>query len=1095
MSKRKFAIHSATLAQSFAVLRRFVYAATVLAIFFFHLARHTETHALARSPHGTTATATATTTTTAATQSSTATLSGTVLDEAGAVVASVRITVLNLGTAFQRHATTDEEGSYVIPLLPPGSYHVTAYRDGFTPLEIRHVVLNVNDQLSLRVRLRVGEIGESVTIIEHASGVEESASVSTVVNRQFVENLPLNGRSFQTLFELAPGVILTRTRFDEQGQFSVNGQRANANYFTVDGVSANIGVSAGATPGQAAGGSLPALTTLGGTNNLVSVDALQEFRIQTSTYAPEFGRTPGAQVSIVTRSGTSELRGTLFQFFRHDALDANDFFGNSRGLRQGALRQHDFGGVLGGPLVRERAFFFFSYEGLRLRQPQVAVTEVPASSARAAAPSALRPFLDAFPLPNGADLGNGFAEFAASYSDPSRLDAASLRTDFALAPRVNLFARLNLAPSRTVQRGGVSVTGFSGQSLNTRNTTALDTQTLTAGATLALSPRVTGDLRANWSRTRGATTLSLDDFGGARPPPAAQLFPPTVATDTDAGFQFLLRGGANSNFGLGRIVDNLQRQFNVVGSLSVLRGAHQLKFGVDGRLLLPVYRPLRYAQTVVFGDEHTNGVRSIIDGAGRASRVEVSAEAEPRSALFANLSAFAQNTFRATPQTTFTYGLRWEFNPPPRERRDRHPFTINQLEDPSRIDFAPRGTPLWQTTYANFAPRFGLAHQLSPARGTTLRGGFGIFYDLGTGQAGQVFGSTFPYRKERILSDVAFPLAPVEAAPPPLNLDPPYGTIYAFSPKLQLPRTLQWNISVEQPFGQKQLLTAAYVGAVGRRLLRGAAFLNPNPRFSEIRIVTNSASSDYHALQLQFQRRLSGGFQAHASYAWAHSIDDDSDDSASNFFRDIDPQLERGSSNFDVRHNFNAALTYTLPRTSLPRHPLARAALANWSLDAILRARTATPVNVLLRTGGIIGNLVEAQRPDLIAGVPLYVRDASAPGGRRINREAFALVSGRQGTLGRNALRGFGFSQVDAALRRQFALNERFRLQLRAEFFNLFNHPNFGDPVGDLGQRLFGQSTQMLGRSLGTGGVNGGLSPLYQIGGPRSVQLALKLQF
>jgi hypothetical protein len=277
--------------------------------------------------------------------------------------------------------------------------------------------------------------------------------------------------------------------------------------------------------------------------------------------------------------------------------------------------------------------------------------------------------------------------------------------------------------------------------------------------------------------------------------------------------------------------------------------------------------------------------------------------------------------------------------------------------------------------------------------------------------------------------------------------------------------------------------------------LRGAAFLNPNPRFSEIRIVTNSASSDYHALQLQFQRRLSGGFQAHASYAWAHSIDDDSDDSASNFFRDIDPQLERGSSNFDVRHNFNAALTYTLPRTSLPRHPLARAALANWSLDAILRARTATPVNVLLRTGGIIGNLVEAQRPDLIAGVPLYVRDASAPGGRRINREAFALVSGRQGTLGRNALRGFGFSQVDAALRRQFALNERFRLQLRAEFFNLFNHPNFGDPVGDLGQRLFGQSTQMLGRSLGTGGVNGGLSPLYQIGGPRSVQLALKLQF
>src|SRR2546421_8066372 len=307
-------------------------------------------------------------------QSASATLSGTVMDEAGAVIPAVNITLLNLSTALQRHATTDDQGSYVIRLLPPGRYNVTAQRSGFTTVEIRNVVLNTGDQLALRVKLKVGEIGESVTVIEDPSSLQQSASVGTVVNRNFVENLPLNGRSFQSLFELTPGVVLTRASFNEQGQFSVNGQRANANYFMVDGVSANIGVSAGAAPGQSAAGSLPALTSLGSTSNLVSIDALEEFRILTSNYAPEFGRTPGAQISIITRSGGNDFHGNIFGYFRNDAFDANDWFANSKGLRRAAIRQNDFGGVAGGPLIKDRAFFFLSYEGLRLRQPQIAAT-------------------------------------------------------------------------------------------------------------------------------------------------------------------------------------------------------------------------------------------------------------------------------------------------------------------------------------------------------------------------------------------------------------------------------------------------------------------------------------------------------------------------------------------------------------------------------------------------------------------------------------------------------------------------------------------------------------------------------------------------
>jgi Carboxypeptidase regulatory-like domain len=1045
---------------------------------------------------------------TARAQSPAATLAGTVIDEQGAVVPSVEVTVLNLSTAVQRHATTDGEGRFVIPLLPPGGYTLTAQREGFATLEVRNITLNVGDRQALRIRLKVGELGETVTVVDALEdGVERSASssVSTVVNRRFVENLPLNGRSFQSLFELAPGAVLTRTSFNEQGQFSVNGQRANANYFTVDGVSANVGVSAGASPGQAAAGGLPALTVLGGANNLVSLDALEEFRLLTSSYAPEFGRTPGAQVAIATRSGTNDFHGSAFEYLRAGALDANDWFANSRGLSRPAIRQNDFGGSLGGRIKRDRAFFFASYEGMRLRQPQFALTEVPSLAARAVAPAQVRPLFDAFPLPNGANRAGGFAEFAASYSDPSRFDAASARLDFVASQQLTLFARYSLAPSHTSQRGGVSSPGQSGQSLNTVNRTSLDTETLTAGATAAPNSRVTGDLRFNWSRVRGQTELALDDFGGAAPPPSSLLFPPFARPET-SGFQVTLRGGLNSGFGTGKNVNNLQRQLNLVGNLSIVaRGGHELKFGFDYRRLAPVYGPLSYAQTVVFGDATTSGVLAASANA-RAFQIKVTADAGPRLPLFTNFSVYAQDAARLTPRLTLVYGLRWELNPPPREARGNAPAVLtgfdgggdnvltNQASSPS-LALAPRGTPLWRTSFGNFAPRAGVAYLLSPSRGTTLRGGLGIFYDLGTGQAAQAFGSVFPYAREKVLTDVPFPLDPTTAQPPPLSLDPPYGTVYAFAPHLRLPYTIQWSAGVEQPLGARQSLSLSYVGAAGRRLLRQSALLKPNPDFTVVRLIANGSASDYHALQAVYARRLARGLQAHAAYTWSHSIDDDSDDSASGliFTGSSDPRDERGPSNFDVRHSFSAAASFDLPRPG--RRARAAVFLRDWSLDAIFRARTATPVNVLQTTGLFVGDLVEARRPDLVAGVPLYIEDPRAPGGRRFNPSAFRTVSTGQGSLGRNALRGFGLSQLDLAVRRQLSLTERARLQLRAEFFNLLNHPNFGDPVADLTSRLFGLSTQTFARSLGTGGVNGGLSPLYQVGGPRSVQLAVRLTF
>ena len=1045
-----------------------------------------------------------------------ATLILSVSDQSAAMVPGVQITLLNLATALQRHGTTDDQGSCVVPLLPPGKYNITAQRKGFTTLEIRHVVLNTGDQLAFRIKLSIAEVGESVTVIDSASSIETSAAVGTVVDRNFVENLPLNGRSFQSLFELTPGVVLTRATFNEQGQFSVNGQRANANYFMVDGVSANIGVSAGAAPGQSATGSLPALTALGTTNNLVSIDALEEFRILTSSYASEFGRTPGAQISITTRSGSNKFSGTVFNYFRNDALDANDWFANSRGLKRAAIRQNDFGGVLGGPIAKDRSFFFFSFEGFRLRQPQVAISEVPSVSTRQTAPAPGDLFLKAFPIPNGPETRNGLAQFAASYSDPSSLDATSLRIDFAPKERLWVFGRFNHAVSDTTQRGRSIVPGFSvqpvvnpnlSQSLNNLTRTEMDTTTATFAVTYALSAKTLNDLRANWSRARGATSFTIDDFGGAVPPPSSLLFPSSVST-SGAGFQFLLRGGTNSAFVIGKNADNLQRQINVVDNLTVIRGSHQLRFGIDYRRLSPVYNSLGYNQSVIYdGVTRTEGPTAGTVLSGIAESVQVFAGAGPRFPVFTNLSAYAQDTSRIRPRLTLTYGLRWDFNPPPSESRGNAAVAVQGLEKPASLILAPRGTSLWKSTYANFAPRFGLVYQVSrdPGKELVLRTGVGVFYDLGNGQAAQGFGSVFPFVGVKRFTHVPYPLTVEQALPPSLDPVPPFGTIVAFDPELQLPRTIQWNVALEKSLTSNQTVSFAYVGAIGSQLLREDVLLNPNQNFTIVRVTRNAAHSNYNAFQLQYRRRFSKGLQALASYTWSRSLDNASSDSLSRLrvipggqvtgVTEEEPKVPLAPSDFDVRHSLSAAFTYSLPRFS--GGSVFDGLLRNWFLDGILRVRSASPVNIVTRSNVIGDDLIlELQRPDLVPGVPLYLADPLVAGGKRINRDAFAVPLGpRQGTLPYNALRGFGMTQVDLALRRQFALSEHLKLQLKADFFNVFNHPNFGNPVNMLDNSLFGQSIQMLNRSLGGGGINGGLSPVYQVGGPRSVQLALRLQF
>jgi hypothetical protein len=1006
------------------------------------------------------------------------TLLGTVVDENDAVVPEARVSVKDISKTIRKETQTSHAGIFIITELPPGSYTLAVQQQGFATAEIRGLALKVNDQLALKIQLKVGQVSETVTVDPDSSIVQRSAVVATTLNRQVVENLPLNGRSLQPVISLSPGVTITKPTFAEQGQFSVNGQRASGNYFMVDGVSANIGVAAGADGlGQSGSGSLPGLTALGTTHSLFSIDALQEFKILTSTFAPEFGRTPGAQVLVQTRSGTNQYRGTVFEYFRSGDLSANDWFANRDDLRRPDLSHHNFGGVFGGPIIKDKTFFFGSYEGLALNLPQVANVDVPSMFARKAAPENMLPFLNAFPVPNGEETANGFARFSSSYTDVATLHATSVRIDQRLGENLSLFGRYSFAASETETRGGANT------SLNSTLQMAFSTQTLTVGATQVITPRVTNDFRFNYSTTRGGKYFQLDDFGGAGAFDDSLVFP-ALSSSENSLYRFSL--GGDVSFSIGKDATNFQHQLNLVDNVSILSGSHQLKFGFDYRRLTPVYGQWKYKQSASF-----NGISDALTGI--ASSVMIQTQ-DKVGLIFTNFSGYAQDTWKISRGLTLTYGLRWEFNPSPKGRDGQALFTVRGLDDPRALTLAAAGTPFYRATYNNFAPRFGAAYQISERRGweTVARGGFGVFYDLGSGSLANAAVS-FPYLRRRVLADVSYPLDSSLIEPPSPSLVLPASRIQASDPLLRLPMTMQWNVGFEQSLGSKRSLSVSYVGAVGRRMLRQELLLNPNPDFGQVFITTNKGASSYHALQFQFQRRLSRSLQSHLAYTWSHSIDNASNDSFPNPASTIiDPHFDRASSDFDVRHSFAGAITYNIPAP--PFGTFGKTLLRNWSVDGILIARTAAPVDVFFTRDIGFGPL--NSRPDLVPDVPLYLQDSSLPGGRAINREAFMVPqTNRQGTLGRNTFRGFPLRQLDLALSRHFPMTERMNLQFRMDVFDVFNRPTFGDPVSDLNSGLFGRSTAMFGRSLGNNVGSVGLNSAYQSGRPRTIQLSLKWQF
>ena len=1020
-------------------------------------------------------------------QTDSATISGYVADASGAMVPNATVRLVDIDRGSSTRITTGKDGSYHLADVRPGRYRMEVEKNGFKPVQLTGIIVNVQDSLEQNFKLAVGPASDTITVEASALNMNTTdAAVSTLIDNRFIENMPLNGRSFSALIDLTPGVVLVPNNFFEQGQFSVNGQRPDANYFTVDGVSANLGSPVSSFV-QGGAGQVPATSAFGGLSNLVSLDALQEFRIQTSTFAPEFGRSPGAQVAVVTKSGTNAFHGTAFEYLRNNVLDANDWFANRSGLPQPELRQNDFGGVLGGPIIKDKLFFFGSYEGVRVRQPQVANTFVPDLASRQNAPAAVQPLLNAFPKPTGAELGNGTAQFTAGYSDPSSLDSYSGRVDYLLSQRVTLFGRYSDAPSSVVQRGG----GRFHTAFSNLNHTKARTQTATVGADGVISPHVINELRFNYSLSRGQSFLTLDNFGGAVPPPDSVLLPsPQTSNNSFLGF-FGDFNPFGLNYDVGKIADDTQHQINVTDNISWVAGAHQMKFGVDYRRLRPEEGALTYQLEYIFGSLAQVLANSVPEAvvASRTADVQL---------VVSNWSLFAQDTWKLSRNLTVTYGLRWDYNAAPSSPNGTPPFTVNEVTNLATATLAPAGTPLWHPQKDDFAPRLGLAWQAFP--NMVFRAGAGIFYDLGYSDITDA-NISFPYVQEKLIFGTSFPLTGNAAAPPPFTTSPPAAVMVVINPNHVLPRTYEWNAAIEHSMGKADVVTLTYLGAAGRKLMRRDVFNAPSPIFTgEFDLLSNAGTSSYNALQAQYRHRLSHGLQTLLSYTWAHSIDDVSSDvnSLNVPLAASSASVERGPSDYDIRHTFSGAVSYDIPG---PRTNVLKQVFGNWSTDSIIYARSAPPVNVVTGKnpfGSAFGGLAgedSVQRPNVVPGVPFYLPAPGQPCGRIINAAAFTIPASGQGDLGRNALRGCDAVQFDTTLRRQFHLTERLALQARADFFNIFNHPNFGSPVNFLSSPQFGQPTQLLASSLGSGGQGGGLSPLYQIGGPRSIQLAVKLQF
>ncbi len=1016
---------------------------------------------------------------------------GRVTDVSNQPVANILVTLTQEETNRARSTRTDANGEFAAVLLPVGVYRVEASGAGYRTTT-RSVLLSIDQEVNIDMPLLPEKSTERVQVTSEAGLLKtESASLGTVVPNRQVQNSPLDGRNFYELGLLVPGVVPAAqgSAGSDRGDFTfnVNGGREDSNSWLLDGVYNGD-------------------PKLNGFSTAPPVDAVREFEVLTNSADASFGRNAGSQINVVLMSGTNRVHGTAFEFLRNSVLDGQNYFappslGTPKDIR------NDFGGSLGGPIAKDRTFFFLDYEGQRVRDGITQETNVPTLLERngdfsksgasltpidlftgAPFPGSIIPqsridptaarIAALYPLPNLPTPGQ---DFVSSPSETDRNDHFDVRVDHNFSKTSELTFHYSFGDRAFYEPfpapGNSLLLGYG-------NNVPRRSQNLMLSETHILTPNLLNEARIAFNRI--SLEVNQQVLPG-RTNLAVGL--PVISTKArDAGLSEISVTGYSE---LGQEINNPQRDtandYELADNLSYNHGRHLARFGADVRIL----------QQNAFADVESRGLLDFLGYTGNAlaellqdfpTVTAIARLDNPQHLRTHSYNFYGQDTFRARPNLTLIFGLRYEYNTPPVDPQNR--ATLYNPATQSIVPLGQNGIPRagYNSDFLDFAPRVGIAWTPDAARRWVVRSGYGIYYDQSPLAPSEGLYFSPPYFNSQLF---------ISSQQTPLFLENPFplntpnlipSSAFEFQRNLRTGYLQEWNVTVQRQLGASSVAELSYVGSKGTKLIANRDVnpaspntqevnLRPVPQFSDIDALESRANSDYNAMQAKFQQHLRHGLSGLASYTWAKSIDDASgyfsSDGDTNFPQNSNnARADRGLSNFDVRSRFVAGYSYDLP---LPRTNIL---LRGWQTNGIWTFQSGRPFTVTLLAGedqsntGIPGVVSVVDRPNLIGTAKL-----SNPGPNAwFNTGAFALQPfGTFGSAGRNILEGPGLSSIDVSLVKNTAIREGVNLQFRAEVFNLANSANFALPDGELGSSTFGH--------------------VLAAGTPRRVQFGLKILF
>lgn len=1060
-------------------------------------------------------------------------IQGTVTDPTGAAIAGAQVTVTNLDTRFSRTVVSDSQGNYTVTELPLGSYSVTVSQTGFGAKKVDGVPVEISSNKRVDVQLAPGSVKETVQVTSDVPMVETTGNTmgGTIESKQ-IADLPVNGRDFTKLLETVPGAVSDPVGSTESagsyGLFSINGNRGRSNNYLLDGTDMNDGYR-----------NLPAINQAGVwgcPSTILPTDALAEVPVTASPDA-EFGRSSGATVNLVTKSGTNQIHGAGFEYFRDGALGARNYFNSidpttGLGLPKNSFRNNQFGGSLGGPLVKDKTFWFVSFEGQRENGGLPQSGNAPTQSAintweqtNTINPVISRILTQVKPwgtLPLTSPTGGDFAPVLYTTPFDNNSDNLIVKMDQhlkLLSDSDLLTGRYFFAQGAQSFPLGMLNTGASAPGYNTYTPTHVNIVSLSY--TSAPKSNLVVEIRGGYNRFYQGFTPQDNSFNptsiglNTLPPgyTSSDLGMPSIKVYNSGGGAFSTFGSTSSD-SRARIDTNYQ----LFGNMSLTKGTHNYKWGYEWRrTFINSYIDSGHRGSLTFNSLSDFLAGTIDSGSSAAGYSQRYSYQNADGAYF-------QDSWRLTKRLTMNYGVRWDYYGVVGEQNNQFSLFNAATDSLQQVGGSSSIKQLYPKDWLNFAPRLSLAWDPTGKGKIVVRAGYGIFYD-GASQdffVGNQPWNTLPAQAGPAFNGIGFAgtvASQIQSGQPIFSNYSP-SSAFTVSQKLVTPRYQSYNLNVESQLSRKVALQVGYIGSQGRHLFRfrdinqvdPSTGTSPYPNFVYINQVETSASSSYNSLQTSLKIKDWHGLTSTLNYTWAHSIDTASDGldfvpNAAQPDNSYAPQNERADSNFDVRQRLQWFWNYNLPK------PGAMKWLTNgWAMDGMFNYATGQPYTLnYIYEGDYNGSGEWFGRPDII-GNPY----AGVSGKSLLNLAAFAApctvdasgncLAGTQhfGNAGRNQFRSANYFNADFSINKTQRLTEKLTMQIRADLFNIFNHPNMTNPLlPGFGVDMFQNGTQNTnGRLTGSGFLTptatpdvGSGNPYLGGGGPRTMQLAVRLSF